>query len=301
MGIRYNITSCPKCKKTLGVYSDADLIGNIKNRYNKYRVFGMCPYCKEIYKTGSKLTEDMNIEEKKEFLDNMKYENQFMKELEYSFYELECNINVESDKWWKNVFNYLLEANLRPVFECTKNKKIILKENNLLYIEELTKGQKEVIEKYKDELIDLIYSVSKINITDIICITNYTSIEEIKKIEREIKYRKAYEIFFRGGEIQLLGFIKAIKRIIYPKELLSSEFLNIYIQLGTFYLAKEITLQKMYNMIKEGIPSFTSENIKEILAIMLFNIKYNNTDVNIEEARRIIEKKFMKKVNKVIV
>ena len=105
-----------------------------------------------------------------------------------------------------------------------------------------------------------------------------------------------YKILFRGGEEQVLGLIRAIKKII-PVEMNGVGIVNIYLNIAYLYYSKEKDLELSYKTVKNSIPNISDNCIKEILAILLFNNDYSNTDVNTERAKQKINNKYINKVN----
>lgn len=294
MGVRYTINSCPNCGKFLEMDT---VIGNLIKSFKKQHTLAICPYCGKIFKTGFILDNNMSNEDKISYLESLSYESQYMKELEFSFYNLECTVNFDSVNWWYLINKYLQDNGFLSLFTLTKNKKIIMKDENILQIEDLTEFDKEFIVQKENTLKEIISKVKNININKISYVINYTSLEEIYTLENKINpvFKSFYKIFFKGGPYQVFGLVRAIKKILYPLKFDSDAIVDIYLTLAYYYIKDKNNLKSSYNLLKNNI-DISEQSILEILAIMLFNFKDVKSDVNTEKSRNIINKKYLKAV-----
>ena len=159
MGIRYTINKCPNCNRMLDYSSNLDLIGNmIKEKKNK-RTFEICPYCGEIYKTGFIIDENYSNEEKIKYLENIHYENQRIKDMEFGFYGFETNVNFESEKWVYDLYKYLVKSKMNLLLSSLNRKKIILYNKNIVQIEDLNKIEMQIINNNKNLLLDIMQNL----------------------------------------------------------------------------------------------------------------------------------------------
>lgn len=298
MGIRYTISRCPNCNKTLDISNNLDLIGNLIKASKKSRTFGICPACRQIYKTGFIIDESLKEEQKIEYLESINYDNQKIKEIEFSYYNIECVVNFESVKWWYKIMQSLKENGQMKLYYCTKNKKIILKNNDILQIEDLTLQEKEIIDENKEKLLDTILKIVNINIKDIVYIINYTSIEEVRNLENEIdpNYKKVYNAIFKGGEEQIMGLLRSIRKILFPAHISANGLMQMYLPgVVLYYTNKSFT--SMYNILKQN---YKEEFIIHFFSIMYYHLKHVYDDVNTEIAQKIMKEKVFKKVKKLI-
>lgn len=301
MAIRYTISRCPKCNKRLDYSSNLDLIGNIIKAIKKNRALGLCPFCGEIYRTGFKLDDSISIDEKINYLESIKYENQKMKDLEFGFYGLNTFINFESEEWVHRLYKYLEENKQYSLLNSLIRKKIIVLGESILQIEDLKKEEAEIINSNKNELLNDIQNLGINGITEIKLIENYTSYDEISNIEEKINegLRSFYKMLFKSGEEQAYGLVRTIRRIV-SMNIDAIVLLNFYLYLAYVYYSNNKNLQKAANYIKEGFKDITQDSINEILALLLFNDHNCKRDVNTEKAKETIKNKYLKEVNKKI-